>query len=287
MILLFVVAAMSLADPQERTDTTIAVRPGMRLDLNNHGGSVSIRTWQRNAMRVTADHGSRDEIDVQVSRDVVTIKSHSRRGGPAIVNYEIVVPATTPVSVSGPFTDITIDGVQADISAETVEGGVSVRGGSGYVSVRSVEGEIVVDGAKGRVTASGVEGDVRLTRIVGEIVAESVDGDIYLEQIVSTSVEATTVDGNIVYHGSIDDQGRYRFAAHDGDLDITVPAAMNATVSVATFEGDFDPDFPVTITAGRTGRRFTFTVGTGRARLELETFDGSIRLRRDGDSPRR
>jgi hypothetical protein len=51
------------------------------------------------------------------------------------------------------------------------------------------------------------------------------------------------------------------------------------TITVATFNGDFESDFPVTI-MGTRDKRFSFTIGDGSARLELETFGGSIRLRR-------
>jgi len=35
---------------------------------------------------------------------------------------------------------------------------------------------------------------------------------------------------------------------------------------------------PVTINGSQEGKRFSFTLGTGSARLDLEAFDGLIRL---------
>ena len=56
---------------------------------------------------------------------------------------------------------------------------------------------------------------------------------------------------------------------------------MGASVSLSTFNGDFDFDFPVTLTETRGGdKRFGFTLGTGSARIELSSFGGTIRLRR-------
>ncbi len=51
-------------------------------------------------------------------------------------------------------------------------------------------------------------------------------------------------------------------------------------MSVSTYDGDFEADFPVSVTT--TKRRFTFTLGSGSARVELESFDGNIHLRRPG-----
>jgi hypothetical protein len=57
-------------------------------------------------------------------------------------------------------------------------------------------------------------------------------------------------------------------------------------VSVSTFQGDFESAFPVTLTEHR-GKRFDFTLGGGSARLDLESFGGTIRLVRPGAVPAR
>ena len=53
-----------------------------------------------------------------------------------------------------------------------------------------------------------------------------------------------------------------------------------------SFQGDFESAFPVTITE-RHGKRFEFTLGNGSARVELESFSGTIRLVRPGTHPAR
>ena len=89
------------------------------------------------------------------------------------------------------------------------------------------------------------------------------------------------MDGSIEYDATSKDGGRYRFQSHDGDVTASVPERANVTVSVATFSGNFESSFPVTL-KDKAKHRFTFTLGTGSARLELESFDGSIQLRRPG-----
>ncbi len=106
-------------------------------------------------------------------------------------------------------------------------------------------------------------------------------GDIELEGIESSNVDVNTVSGDVVYEGTIKDAGHYRFSTHNGDVTLAIPEKANATVSVATFNGDFDSSFPVSVT-GTTKHRFGFTIGTGSARLDLETFNGDIKLRRPG-----
>jgi DUF4097 and DUF4098 domain-containing protein YvlB len=143
----------------------------------------------------------------------------------------------------------------------------------------SVEGDIIVDGANGRVQINGVDGDISVSNVVGDVAVETIDGDLTLENIDAANVDASTVDGDILYRGTVKDGGRYRFTSHDGDVILAIPAGINATVSVATFDGDFESDFAVQLDKTE-GRRFRFVLGSGSATVELESFDGAIRLRR-------
>jgi hypothetical protein len=59
---------------------------------------------------------------------------------------------------------------------------------------------------------------------------------------------------------------------------VLIPGDVNATVSVATFDGEFLADFPIQLEGAQTSRRLSFTLGDGSARLELHSFDGNIRL---------
>jgi DUF4097 and DUF4098 domain-containing protein YvlB len=148
--------------------------------------------------------------------------------------------------------------------------------------VHTVEGDIVIDGARGEIKVEGVDGDISLSNVVGDLTVETTDGDVTLENVDATNVDVSTVDGDVSYVGMIKDGGRYGLSTHSGDIEVTAPAGFNATVSVATFEGSFeaDPAFKVEVTNMRPGRRFSFTLGTGAARVELESFDGDITLER-------
>src|ERR1051325_10969246 len=85
-----------------------------------------------------------------------------------------------------------------------------------------------------------------------------------------------------MYDGTIKDGGRYRFSTHDGDLRVSIPEKSSVSVSVSTFDGDFSACFPVQLVGPKTKHRFTLTIGSGSARLELESFNGDIRLCRPG-----
>src|ERR671925_835430 len=272
-------AGLALA---QQTDTTVRVQAGARLEVNNFGGDIAVKTWSKSAVRIAASHSSRDRITIDASEQVVRVKSQGRRGPSQVVDYDIPVPVAMALALSGVYTDISVEGSQGEITAETVQGSVKVSGGVGNVSLKSVQGDVTLEKARGRIDLNSVNETIKASQIVGDLSVETVNGDISLVQIESANAEASTVNGDVVYDGTIKDGGRYRFSTHDGDLRVSIPEKANVSISVSTFNGDFNACFPVQLTPGRTKHRFTFTVGSGSARVELESFDGDIRLCRPG-----
>src|SRR4030095_6097125 len=56
----FLASALIVATATQQIDTTVTVRPGSRLDLNNFEGSVTIGVWAKSAVRVQADPADSD-----------------------------------------------------------------------------------------------------------------------------------------------------------------------------------------------------------------------------------
>src|SRR5437899_12913227 len=139
------------------TDQTVQVQKGTRLDVNNFAGDVSIKVWDKDAVRVEATHSDREIIDIKPGDQALTIRSRSVRGGPPrSLDYTISVPKWMAISVTGTYADVSMDGVGGDVTVETTRGDIKVSGGSGFVSLKSVQGEITLDKAKGRVEVRAV-----------------------------------------------------------------------------------------------------------------------------------
>src|SRR5512143_3093933 len=129
----------------QATDTTVAVRPGARLNLDNFDGGVVVTTWSRNAVRVQATHDDDTRVEVDVSGASVDVRGHSRYGPPE-VEYRLTVPADMSLEISTHSGDVQIDGTRGEVDVQTTEGVVKVNGGAGRVSLQSVEGEITLSG---------------------------------------------------------------------------------------------------------------------------------------------
>jgi DUF4097 and DUF4098 domain-containing protein YvlB len=276
-------AALAIA---QQTDTTITVQPGARLDVSVFSGEIRVDTWSRNAIRIRADLGSRERLDIDGSQSSVRVRVRTVRGDPADVDFTITIPASLRLELRGVETDISVDGAGADVEVGTVSGDVTIRGGSGLVSLHTMEGDVILADASGRIDVGSVNGDVELHAVRGRLAVETVNGDVSLERIESDELEAATVSGDVTFDGTLADGGRHRLTTHNGDLTVSVPRGINAAVSVSTFNGEFESSFPVTLTEIRPGKRFSFTLGTGAARLELESFNGTIQLQQTSGTRR-
>lgn len=275
--MLLLLTLLAVAPPQD-TDTTVAVRAGSRLNLDNFDGAVSVTTWNRSAVRVQATHDEDNRVDVDVRQSRVDIRGRSR-GGPPEITYRLTVPVDMALEISTHSGDISVEGTRAPVELSTVEGRVTVNGGTDRIQISSVEGDVTVTGANGRANISAVDGSVTVRNSRGDLQISAVDGEILLDGVEAGNIDATTVSGAIDFTGSFTGSGRYRFSSHDGNVTITVPA-IDASVSVSTYEGEFDSDFPVTVNRSMSRRRLDFTLGQGTARVELESFDGNVRIRK-------
>lgn len=278
----------------QQTDTTISVSSGTRLDVRNVEGSIVISTWRQDAVRIQMG-SSRGAFEVESSGSVVRVRPvfgrwrQRTRGGRSRyewdedddgpIEFRIQVPAYLALSLSGAESSIRVTGTTANISVDTQEGAVFINGGAGRIVVNSVEDPVEIFGARGRVEVSAGDGDVTLNDIVGEISVQAIDGNVSMRSIDSRSVEATTVDGDVSYSGTIRAGGRYMLSTHDGDVILTVPPDASADVTVANFQGGFETSFPIVLRESQR-QRLRFTLGGGGAQVVLEAFDGDVYLRR-------
>jgi DUF4097 and DUF4098 domain-containing protein YvlB len=280
MFLTVIAAVAMLGTVSVQTDTTFKVQPGSRLHVNNFGGEIVVNTWNKNAVRVEASHSSRIRVYVQEAGGQVEVSANSRRGIPGRVDFKISAPAWMALQLDGVYTNVEVDGAKNEVSAETVNGDVTLKGGEGYIKLSSVGGMVQVIGARGRLELSSVNEGVNVNDVEGEVSAEAVNGDVVLDGVRSKLIEVATVNGDVRFLGTIAADGRYKFSSHTGDLEIVLPERVDANISVSTFSGDFESDFPVMLRETKKGKRFSFRLGDGSALIELETFQGTINLRR-------
>ena len=261
------------------TDQTVNVQKGMRVDLQNFAGDVIVKTWDRDAVRVRARHSSRSKIDI-TPRDQVLRISHD---GMYSVDYELTVPAWIAIKIESHQGDVDIDGLAGAVTINTTEGDITLRNFGGAATVESIDGNVIVEGGKGRVQAKTTDGDITITKASGELLVESIDGTIKMTDVTATALEASTVDGDILYSGTFQGSGRYRFESHDGDVTLMIPENTSATFTIRRYDSSrkLDTNLPLKPVGDTTrARRATYTLGGGAAQVEIESFDGDVTIKK-------
>lgn len=258
-------------------DTVVALRRGDRVVFENLVGEIVVQAWGRDELEIWRGD---DEAELMVLRSGSTVRivRDDAKGRRRSVEALIRVPAWVDIEIGGPSLEVFVEGVQGRLSVRNVRGDILIRDAGGMVDLRTIEGEIEVRGAAAGVTASSQSDDVTLYNVSGPVSVHSGSGDIELVDIRSEAVRAETQDGDIVFSGTVARGGDYGFYVHDGDAIIAIPSGSNARVSVSTFDGEFESEFLVTIERFTGGREFDFVLGEGGARIQIQVFDGEIRL---------
>jgi len=282
--MLFTLTVLAAALAPQGTDTTIAVRGATRLELSSIEGEITVQTWGRDAARIQADHDADTRIEIDQGGRTIRLRARARYG-PAEVNWQLTVPADMGLDLSSQSGDVRVTGTKGELAVATIEGAITVQGGGRFVSLQSVEGEVELTGAGGRIKVTTVDGGIVVRGANGEIKASAVDGDVLLVDIESSDVEASTVDGGIRFSGVIRPGGRYSLSSHSGDVTVIAPS-ISADVTVSTFSGDFESDYPVTLSGAQNRGRMHFALGSGGARLDLESFDGTVSIRKGSGTPK-
>jgi hypothetical protein len=109
----------------------------------------------------------------------------------AKIEYEVTVPAGTPLRITTLTGDVDLSGLSGAITAKTVSGDLLLSALSGPVNVRSVSGDVKLNGLSGSaVEAVSVSGDVDLTwppAKAAELSLKSITGEVYADPAVSFS----------------------------------------------------------------------------------------------------
>ena len=250
------------------TDTLLRVGPGMTLALSSLAGDISVTTWDRNEVRVQAEHDRGDRLIAEMRDATVRLGMSSSESSPAEVEWTLTVPAWLPLELSGVECEITVSGMRSSVRAQNMRGDITVDACEGPLEANSVEGEVHVSNSRGTVTAGSINSVVRIVRATGPVDAQTINGDIQLVKVESSNVDASTVNGRVYYASGYLPRGRYMFSSHNGKLFVPMPDDQHVKVSMSSFQGEVESSIPVPNPAPAPrarGRHFRFVMQDGRA----------------------
>jgi len=124
-----------------------------------------------------------------------------------------------------------------------------------------------------------VNGGIEAVDMPADAFAYTVNGGVKVTA--GGEARAETVNGSIkAAMGRADGRGPLAFKTVNGGITVELPASVDADVHAETVNGGIETDFPLTIKGKWVGRRIDGQIGGGGRRLDLETVNGSITLRK-------
>ena len=269
-----------LRDAAGSLDTTVTFDARGTVMVTCPQGAVIVTGSDRNEIKVRARTES-GAIRFTSNGMRATLEPASGRGcndG----RFEITVPAGARVSARSFSGSVSIKGVHGDLETRTQSADVDIRD-AGRIDVESLSGDVTIQVVNGESMIHTVSGDIALGAARGDVEIETVSGDIDLQDVVAKQIRTHTTSGDVEFSGQILPDGRYEYNTHSGEIRLSLPADVGAQLSIATFNGGIESDFPITLRAGdHENKRLNFTLGQGTARISAETFSGDITLTSKG-----
>lgn len=269
--------ALSVSAQQNRKEIRLEIAPGGTVNIVNNDGLVELKSAPGNQVLVSYSASSdKVEVDHESTADKRRIEIRTHVLGDAKpassgeqVAYEISVPAGVSVSVSTATAPITVDGVSGDISLSS---------DTGQITLRNV--------ARSHIHVRGIAAPVSLTNVsTGHVDVTANSGTVQLDNVTGPKVNVGTTSGNITYKGDCSGVGDYVLITHSGNIDLTLPQTASVDLSARSVKGSVENDFPLqkkthTTFVPRAGSSFAGTSNSGSSSVELQSFSGKIRVKK-------
>jgi DUF4097 and DUF4098 domain-containing protein YvlB len=123
--------------------------------------------------------------------------------------------------------------------------------------------------------------DVTISRVD----IQSSGGAVRLSNVTGQRISASTTSGNIEYRGDCSGGGDYILTTHSGAIDMTLPATASVDLSARSTTGAVENAFPLQEKqhnpfVPKQGRSFAGTSNSGSSSVELQSFSGKIRVKK-------
>ena len=179
------------------------------------------------------------------------------------INYDIVVRVPKSLADDSRVTLKTANGdgqlrdVQAKVDFKTANGDISIENAGGDLTVNSANGDLTAKGITGSANASTANGDVSLEGVTGSIEANTANGDVsvdgatgwiavrtangdaHAKNVTMKGGRFTTVAGDIIFDGVLNNATNYSFDTVTGEVKVTARVPQSgATFSAKSLSGD-------------------------------------------------
>lgn len=269
---------------QRNVDETRVLNPTGRVTVSNVEGSVKVIGWGNAQVKITGTLGA-DVEKLEITGDEnelsIEVKAPNHKEW---LDTDLVlrIPAGARIEVETVSATIEVEDLTGSVDLESVSGWVKTSGRPAELSIETVSGDLTVAESAPRTDLTSVSGSIAVEMATGRLDAESVSGAIKVEDGSLEDASCETVSGDISYTGDIVGRGRFDIESMSGSVTLLVPPSVSAEFDITTFSGNIDNDIgpKAEHTSKYTSEKeLSFSAGSGGARVSIESFSGSIKIK--------
>jgi hypothetical protein len=258
----------------ERSEKIFPVSKNPNLMVTNYTGAVSVKGWQNSEIKIISTKYSQNvEIDIEANNSKVRVSTHVldklASAEKAKVDYQIYVPEESNLDIRSNMGSVEVENIKGEVAIDVVEANVKIAGVTGYLRARSLGSKVSISNSKGIIQTT------------------TVSGDIFFTKLDSNSLTALSTLGNISYEGDFSSGGKYNFSTNEGLILIQCPDQASVEWDAKTVKGVIESDLPIKSKTHRPAPHDSYgkqsllgTLNTGDATVQLSTFSGKIKIKR-------
>lgn len=210
--------------------------------IGTSGNEIRVRGTVNDEWETVEIHGGSSDVTIEVK-----VPRGRHRNMKLSADLEISVPSGVDLSFESVSTELTLEGLTDAVSIESVSGDIEIRGDMRELTIESISGNIDVEAGRSM-----------------------------------ENVEIEITSGNINWRGDLNPGGDYSFSAVSGIITLWVPEGTSADYEIEVFSGSISNEFGPSPQKSEMlpSQSLSFTVGSGSADVEIETFSGKVRLKK-------
>lgn len=302
-ILMIFLMGFTPADPaaakekyEERFEKTVSLAGDGKVSIKNISGDIEVKTWDRAEVKIDALKTSRADTTEKAKENAAKVKIEVMEEGKLLrietkypetsikglnvsIDFALFIPAQAAIKIKSVSGDATLENIGGTVEVDVVSGDIEIMKAGQGLDCQSVSGDLDLQDITGDAFLKTVSGDIELSQLNGSLQAETVSGDIEMTGVSGAKyVKAKVLSGSVTYQGSIEAASKYELKSHSGDIEMYLPSNSAFDIEAATFSGDIESDFEISVSGKFSKKKITGTVNGGGAMLSLSTFSGDIKL---------
>jgi hypothetical protein len=257
------------------------------IEIEAEAGTISITSWDKDEVSVVVEIDGSDsraeKYTVEFSQNGNTVKVIGRTKdrsffkwhiGSLSAHYTVIVPKEFNALIRTSGGDVTAKDVTGKMDVETSGGNISIEKITGETILSTSGGDVDARDVIGTVNAETSGGDVVCENIVGNVTGLTSGGDVEMRSV-DGQVRAETSGGSISIRVTGENKG-IEANTSGGNINISLPEYIKATIEAETTGGTVECDFPVTVRGKVRESELHGSINGGGNVIRAETSGGSI-----------